>query len=346
MDPYLVNDQHARDVSQLRHTLLDAAFRAEMSPLFFHYLGWRVSTSEGIQYEFDTDSFLFNYLRMKDARVLDIGCGFGLRLICFALLGARTCVGIDISPEMIGDFKKLTERFALDVQAKRGDFLDFEFPEESFDIVLMNDSISHIRDTRSLVVKIRRILASGGSLWITDDNNGLFLPTKIEVWRGWRKSEYGPIDSKMATVGREVDRLPFYEARINIIHSKFPFLDENVIRQLAKDTRGMFGDGIIHAVETYLAQGEKPKKPSFQFRNPYTGEYPEFLFSPKKLANDLRKNGFKCRLVPPSVYSGRLIVTGQPFIKRAVFTTYRRLASISSAITPFVYPGFTICAKK
>jgi SAM-dependent methyltransferase len=346
MDPYLVKDERARDVSQLRHTLLDVAFRAEMSPLFFDYLGWRVSTSEGIQAEFDTDAFIFNYLRMRNARVLDIGCGFGLRLICFALLGARTCVGIDISPEMIGDFERLKARFAIDVEAICGDFLDFEFPEESFDIVLMNASISHVRDTQSLLVKIREILAPGGCLWITDDNNGLFLPTKIKVWRGWRKSEHGPIDSKMATFGREVDRLPFYEARINIIQSKFPFLDEKIIRQLAKDTRGMFGKGIIDAVDAFISQGEKPKKPSFQFRNPYTGEYPEFLFNPIKLASDLKKIGFKCRLVSPSVYSEVFFKRGQPFVKRAAFTTYRRMASISPAITPLLYPGFTICAKK
>ena len=184
MDLYLVKDEHARDVSQLRYTLLDAAFRAEMSPLFSDYLGWRVSTSEGIQAEFNADSFIFNYLRMRNARVLDIGCGFGLRLICFAFLGARTCIGIDISPEMIGDFAKFSNRFALDVEAICGDFFDFELPEESFDIVLMNASISHVRDTKSLLVKIKEILAPGGCLWITDDNNGLFLPTKIKVWKG------------------------------------------------------------------------------------------------------------------------------------------------------------------
>jgi SAM-dependent methyltransferase len=346
MESYLVKDEHARDLSQLRHTLLDAAFRVEMSPLFFDYHGWRVSTSEGIQIEFDTNAFVFNYLRMRNARVLDIGCGFGLRLICFALLGARTCVGIDISPEMISDFKRLKEGCAIDVEAICGDFLDFEFPEESFDIVIMNSSISHVRDTQSLLVKIRGILAPGGCLWIADENNGLFLPTKIKVKRGWKKSEHGPIGSRMATFGRDVDRLPFYEARIKIIQSKFPFLDEKIIRQLAKDTQGMFGKGIIDAVDAYITRGEKPKKASFQFRNPYTGEYPEFLFNPIKLARDLRKIGFRCRFVSPSVYSGGLFVRGQPSVKRAALTTYRRLVSVSSVITHLLYPGFTICAKR
>jgi hypothetical protein len=112
----------------------------------------------------------------------------------------------------------------------------------------------------------------------------MFLPSKIRARRVWRTSEYGPIDPKMAKFGREVDGLPFYEARANIIQRRYPYLDEKVVRQLAKDTRGMFGKEITHAVEVYMKDGKKPKKPSFQYRNPHTGEYPEFLFNPKKLA--------------------------------------------------------------
>jgi SAM-dependent methyltransferase len=286
---------------------------------------------------------------MRDARVLDIGCGFGLRLICFALLGAKTYVGIDISPMMIGDFKKLSDRFALDVQPICGDFLDFELPEESFDIVLMNDSISHVRDTYSLLVKIRRILTPDGCLWITDDNNSLFLPSKMRGRRVWKQYEYGPIDVTNATIGRETDRLPYYEARTNIIQNRYPYLDEKVVRQLAKDTRGMFGKQIIHAVKEYMKDGKKPEKPSFQYRNPYTGEYPELLFNPKKLVRDIRKIGFECRLMPPSIYNGRPvrpITARQPSIVQSVLTTCRRLARGSSTIAPFLYHGFTIFAKK
>ena len=273
----------AERLSQLSNALLDASFRSELSPLFFDYFGSRVDSKEGLQYELNADSFLFNRLNMKDKRVLEIGCGFGLRLIVFALLGAKKCVGIDISPETIGDFQKLSDRLALDAEAICGDFLDYDFAEENYDIAIMNESISHIRDTSQLLTKTKKIVSPGGCVWIKDCNNGLFLPKKIQVWRQWRRSEHGPIDSKMAAIGRQVDRQPFFEARVNIIQHEDSSLDEHTVRQLAKKTQGMFGEEIIKAVEEYKKEQKISKKASFRYRNPYTGEYPEFCFNPRAL---------------------------------------------------------------
>jgi SAM-dependent methyltransferase len=239
-----------------------------------------VNTEEGLRNEFNTDLSLFNHLKMKNKSVLEIGCGFGLRLVVFELLGAKKCVGIDISPEMINDFQKLSDRFALDIDAICGDFLDYDFGEEKFDVVIMNESISHVRDTSELLTKTKKILRSGGCMWIKDCNNGLFLPKRIQVWKQWKKSEHGPKDSKMATIGREVDRLPFFEARMNIIQSQDSLLDEKTVKKLAKETQGMFGEEITQAIEEYKKEKKISKKPSFRYRNPYTGEYPELCFNP------------------------------------------------------------------
>jgi SAM-dependent methyltransferase len=204
---------------------------------------------------------------------LEIGCGFGLRLTVLALLGAKKCVGIDISREMIGDFEKLSDRFALDVKAICGDFLDYDFAEENFDIAIMNESISRIRDTSRLLRKTKKIVTTGGCVWIKDCNNGLFLPRKIQAWKQRKKSEHGPLDRKMAAIGGQVDRQPFFEARVNIIQREDSSLDEHTVRQLAKKTQGMFGEEIIQAVEEYEKEKKISKKSSFRYRNPYTEEY-------------------------------------------------------------------------
>lgn len=335
----------AERLSQLSSVLLDASFRSELSPLFFNYYGWRVDSKAGLQHELNVDSFLFNRLNMKNKRVLEIGCGFGLRLIVLALLGAKKCVGIDISPEMIGDFEKLSDRFTLDVEAICGDFLDYDFAEENFDIALMNESISHIRDTSQLLRKTKKIVTPGGCVWIKDCNNGLFLPRKIQVWRQWKKSEHGPIDSKMAAIGRQVDRQPFFEARVNIIQREDSSLDEHTVRLLAKKTQGMFGEEISQAVEEYKKEKKISKKSSFRYRNPYTGEYPELCFNPRTLVKELTERGFKCRLVPPSETCPET-APGRSVVQQSILKMYMRLVTVSPlAVATLIYPCFTICAR-
>jgi SAM-dependent methyltransferase len=332
-------------LSQLSDVLLDPSFRSELSPFFFNWLGLRVASKEGIQYELNVDSDVFNHLDMKNKRVLEIGCGFGLRLIVFALLGAKKCVGIDISPEMIGDLEKLSGRFAVDVEAICGDFLEYNFAEENFDIVIVNETISHVRDTPRLLRKTKKIVTLGGRVWIKDCNNGLFLPKKIEVWRKWKKVEHGP---KTGVSGREVDRLSFFDARVSIIHHHDSSLDEHTVRRLAKKTQGMFGEDLITAVEEYKKEKKISKKPSFRYRNPYTGEYPELCFNPRALVKELAELGFKCRLIPPSETRPETnIFAGRGVVQQSLLKMYMRLVTISpAAVAILIYPCFTICARK
>lgn len=339
-----MNENDAGHASQLISTFFDPAFRAEMSPFFFNYLAARITNAEALKREFNVDLYLFNYLKMKNKSILEIGCGFGLHLINFALLGARKCTGIDIAPEMIRDFEILSNWLDLDIDIVCGDFLEYEFAEESFDVALMRESISHIRDTKRLLFNTKRILTPRGYVCITDSNNSLFLPKRIEDWKTMKKSEYGPIDAKTAAGWKEVARLPFRDSRAIIIQRAYPSLDETLVSQLAKKTQGMFGEEIIQAVEEYLKEGEIHKKPSFRYRNPYTGEYPELCFNPRALIRDLKKMGFECKLVSPSQTFGSYEPSP---IKRSILKAYRGLVRISPVtITPFIYPTFRIIGSK
>jgi SAM-dependent methyltransferase len=339
-----LNETDAGHVSQLVSTFFDPAFRAEVSPFFFNYFAGRITNAEALKREFNVDLYLFNYLKMKNKGILEIGCGFGLHLVILALLGAGKCTGIDIAPEMIRDFKTLSSWLDLDIEIVCGDCLDYEFAEESFDVALMRESISHVRDTQRLLFNTKRILTSRGYVCITDNNNSLFLPKRIEDWKTWRKSEYGPIDAKTAAGWKEVARVPFHDSRAIIIQSAYPSLDETVVSQLAKETQGMFGEEIIQAVEEYIKDGTVSKKPSFRYRNPYTGEYPELCFNPWALMRDLTKTGFECKLVSPSQTFGSYEVSP---IKRSILNTYRGLVRSSPVIiTPFIYPTFRIIGRK
>ncbi|MHB1653119.1 MAG: class I SAM-dependent methyltransferase [Desulfitobacteriaceae bacterium] len=67
-------------------------------------------------------------------KVLDIGCGTGAFLYCFAELGFQ-CTGIDFAESMLRVAKKSTQEFAIDFQA--GDVTQgLDFADGSFDLVL------------------------------------------------------------------------------------------------------------------------------------------------------------------------------------------------------------------
>jgi 2-polyprenyl-3-methyl-5-hydroxy-6-metoxy-1,4-benzoquinol methylase len=214
----MLKNRYRKEIEELENAILNSNLRKQMKPLFYDYFQSSVTTKEGIKNYFMQNAAIFELLNAKEKDILEVGCGFGLRLICMALMGARKIAGIDISEEMIESFQKLIKRFPqLDLKAKRGDFLLIDYPPSSFDVVLLVEAISHIRDTQLLLDKIRDVLCPSGILYIHDGNNDLFLPSRIRSRRDWRKAERGPIDESMARHGREVDKFCFFEARMKII---------------------------------------------------------------------------------------------------------------------------------
>jgi len=91
---------------------------------------------------------------LKEARVLDVGCGKGTTTFYAALCGAKEVVGLD--PEASGStsgstqtFSKIQEELALDQCVHKPiDFLTYS-PETPFDLVLLYNSINHIREVTS-----------------------------------------------------------------------------------------------------------------------------------------------------------------------------------------------------
>jgi SAM-dependent methyltransferase len=276
------------------------------TPIFHLYYGDSLGSKDAVQRYFTETSIIFDLLEAKGKDVLDIGCGLGLRSIIMSLLGSRKVVGIDISEEMIKAFQTVLKEFPyLDVEAKKGDFLLTDYPSESFDAVILYEAISHIRDTRLLLDKIRDVLRQDGILYVSDGNNDFFLPTRFRARRQWQKAEWGPSDERMAKYGREVDRLCFFDARKKIIQSLCPSIESGTLEMIARKTQGMYGDMITKAVVEFNSTGKIRQKATFPYRNPYTGEFPELTLNPFKLIRALRHRRFRCRFVPrPYSYMG------------------------------------------
>lgn len=97
------------------------------------------------------------------SRILEVGCGTG-RTSCYLAAQGHDVVGIDIRPDMIAKAKMRAETENLTLKFLEGDAASLPFPDESFDVILV-ESVSIFTDTRKALSEYYRILRSGGQLF-------------------------------------------------------------------------------------------------------------------------------------------------------------------------------------
>lgn len=107
------------------------------------------------------DDFLA--LLPKNAKILDVGCGFGVDSGYMASKGFDV-VGVDLSKEML----RLAKQKFPQIDFRQQDIRDLDFPIESFDGILASCSLIHIpkKDVPALLKKFHKILKKDGAIYI------------------------------------------------------------------------------------------------------------------------------------------------------------------------------------
>lgn len=239
-----------------------------------------------------------DYLGVEGAEVLDVGAGLGVQSCIFALLGARKVTSYDVTPECHDGERHLLSAFhpPLPVEPVLADWVSNPAPPNSADAVLMQESLSHIRDTDKAIRSAVGALRPGGRLVISDANNSFWPPNIVNSLLTYRRSEYGQGSSDPNA--RAADRKGAYEARKEIIGGAIPGLSDETLSRLARKTRGLYGNDLLTATRELHATGRTQIRPDFPYRNPYTGEFPELLMSPIRLWRQLTRLGLKCEFLP------------------------------------------------
>lgn len=142
--------------------------------------------SEELLNELDIDSFrkvfskytiqAFQKLpKMDKPRILDIGCGSGVPTIELARLTDGEIIGIDIDQESLDKFKKKIEEegFSNRVKAIKCSLLDIKFPDNSFDILWAEGTLTTLGVEKSLK-SWNRLLKSNGFLVVHDEVKHFF----------------------------------------------------------------------------------------------------------------------------------------------------------------------------
>lgn len=312
----------------------------EFSPYFYRYF-IRYSNSKKFYGYLTLCKYLFQVTKSKDASVLDLGCGFGLMATIFGLYGSREVVGYDLNNEKIECFKKMLLYLNSEIKNVKpvlGDSSKIEYPDEYFDVVVANETFSHIREMGESITEVHRVLKIGGRFLLRDGNNSLFFLGRIRRRKFWRRIEQGPVDPSWF---RSTDiPLPYFEVRRKMIIDRFPQIDSEKLNLLSKETVGMFGEEIFEAIEEFEKIGEISKRSKFHYRNPVTGEFSEREINPIRLKVMLTERGFEIAFVP-YFYAASPSNT-EMFIKRLLYLIGKYL-SVSQL---FLTPGFTLLGVK
>ena len=107
------------------------------------------------------------YTDVQEITVLDCGCGTGQYMEALLQLGANA-YGVEYDGAKVAAFQNGHPRFARRVQT--GDIESMEFPDASFDLVLLNEVLEHVPNENQALQEIYRVLKPGGMLIIFAPN--------------------------------------------------------------------------------------------------------------------------------------------------------------------------------
>lgn len=107
---------------------------------------------------------------LKDASVLDIGCGYGSLCIDMALSGAKRVIGIDINGQMIEfaveNLKQNYPQLMHIVEFRNVSLRDFDCSKFSFNFIVSKDTFEHLFDLGGVLEKTKEILQPGGGVYV------------------------------------------------------------------------------------------------------------------------------------------------------------------------------------
>ncbi len=117
-----------------------------------------------MQRQLEVAQQLASDLSLKNARILEAGCGTGW--LSNGLIAYGAVVATDLSPASIEEGRRRYPR----VDLRCGDFLAMDLPDE-FDLIISADALAHMHDQKAFFKRISGKLKDGGTFLLMTQNS-------------------------------------------------------------------------------------------------------------------------------------------------------------------------------
>ena len=143
----------------------------------------------------------------KGARMLDVGCGAGTLLSFLERRTAMKGFGVDLYPEAL----RYCHRRGVSLVAT-ANAVALPFPDATFDLVLCQDVVEHVREDLLSLSELRRVTAPDGLVMVV-------VPAHERLWTArdvrlghHRRYRLGALCERLASAGFEVAHATYTDA--------------------------------------------------------------------------------------------------------------------------------------
>jgi ubiquinone/menaquinone biosynthesis C-methylase UbiE len=134
-------------------------------------------------------AYIRKFLIPAKSKVIDCGCGEGQYVLSLLQAFSVNTVGIEYQKDKVLTAQKTPE---LRNRVIQGDIEHIPYPDQYFDVALLNEVIEHIPDDRKALSEIHRVLAQDGLViifapnrWYPFESHGVHLKKsgqKVPLW--------------------------------------------------------------------------------------------------------------------------------------------------------------------
>ena len=175
------------------------------NPIFFKKYSEMDRSKYGLQAAGEWSMLERLFPNLNNKTVLDLGCGYGWHCKYCIEKNAKAVIGIDLSEKMIQEAQKRNHDPKIEYRVCS--LLDYEYPKNSFDIVISNLVLHYISDLNNIYKNVYQTLKKEGTFifniehptftaginqeWIYDEKHSpLYWPIDDYYYPGKRKTNF------------------------------------------------------------------------------------------------------------------------------------------------------------